>query len=549
MFAAMTNGRAGEKLRQVTLRQLSIASILAVMALWLSAATAWAQPLEITGGELGAMITLLQVQTPSALFEASVPTYTFSSSLSVDFDIADFVQGGNFSLDLSNDGMQIKTQAALSLPIMLSEILALGVDFSEASKYSTVIGVLKELKVAFGLSSRLQLDPLQISMKTLLEHNISPPTPVNDFTSAQFQLEAQASFDNASATLSLGVIDRFVHNDPEKNTLTLSASANTQANLGVLSVKANAAIKREIGQSADDPIGDANNDGCPGVCGVDDDGDGLIDEDSHGFQPSDGVPPFTNDLINDDNENGLVDELATKTDVDFGLEGSVSQQGELFDVQATASWKQSGRLEDAKSVKQTLHFDGSLTYKGIEGLGLTISGLQETQQFSSAPEKNTSTSSVGIEASWDLMGGTVSVKTKQTHTAFPNDSSKDRDDLTGSLSFSFPLSDLVTLDITPLELTTRSFPNDPSMMTQITRNYSAGLTARVTAESFELSAGASLSGTLFPDAPQDNTVSLKASSSLTITPVEDVEVTLQVDNATTAAQSKVTSTLGVSAKF
>jgi RHS repeat-associated protein len=36
---------------------------------------------------------------------------------------------------------------------------------------------------------------------------------------------------------------------------------------------------------ATDPLGDANEDGCPGVCGVDDDGDGLIDEDTNGYLP------------------------------------------------------------------------------------------------------------------------------------------------------------------------------------------------------------------------------------------------------------------------
>lgn len=46
------------------------------------------------------------------------------------------------------------------------------------------------------------------------------------------------------------------------------------------------------GRLNEDPLGDANGDGCPGVCGVDDDGDTLTDE---------GNP-------SDDDEDGLVDE-------------------------------------------------------------------------------------------------------------------------------------------------------------------------------------------------------------------------------------------------
>lgn len=52
--------------------------------------------------------------------------------------------------------------------------------------------------------------------------------------------------------------------------------------------------------------GDRNGDGRPGVKGVDDDGDGLIDEDSAGRQP--GEAGYSNDLVNDDDENGYADD-------------------------------------------------------------------------------------------------------------------------------------------------------------------------------------------------------------------------------------------------
>lgn len=53
--------------------------------------------------------------------------------------------------------------------------------------------------------------------------------------------------------------------------------------------------------------GDGNGDGYPGVAGVDDDGDGLIDEDSQGRQPDE--PGYTNDLFEDDDENGYIDDF------------------------------------------------------------------------------------------------------------------------------------------------------------------------------------------------------------------------------------------------
>jgi subtilisin family serine protease len=63
-----------------------------------------------------------------------------------------------------------------------------------------------------------------------------------------------------------------------------------------------------IWQNPVEVIGDKNGDGCPGICGVDDDGDGKVDEDSLGRQP--GEAGYTNDLKDDDDddENGYVDD-------------------------------------------------------------------------------------------------------------------------------------------------------------------------------------------------------------------------------------------------
>ena len=58
---------------------------------------------------------------------------------------------------------------------------------------------------------------------------------------------------------------------------------------------------------------DANDDGYPGIGGVDDDGDGLIDEDSQDRSRflADGEtedPNWTNDLFEDDDENGYAND-------------------------------------------------------------------------------------------------------------------------------------------------------------------------------------------------------------------------------------------------
>lgn len=62
-----------------------------------------------------------------------------------------------------------------------------------------------------------------------------------------------------------------------------------------------------VWNNSDEFPGDGNGDGYPGVAGVDDDEDGLIDEDSQGRQP--GEPGYTNDLFEDDDENGYIDDF------------------------------------------------------------------------------------------------------------------------------------------------------------------------------------------------------------------------------------------------
>jgi subtilisin family serine protease len=53
--------------------------------------------------------------------------------------------------------------------------------------------------------------------------------------------------------------------------------------------------------------GDSNGDGCPGRCGTDDDGDGLIDEDKNGIQQ--GQPGWNAGYAADDDENGYIDDF------------------------------------------------------------------------------------------------------------------------------------------------------------------------------------------------------------------------------------------------
>ena len=66
-------------------------------------------------------------------------------------------------------------------------------------------------------------------------------------------------------------------------------------------------LVNQIWSNSVEQPGDDNADGAPGWAGFDDDGDGLIDEDSQGRQP--GEPGYNNNLVNDDDENGYNDDF------------------------------------------------------------------------------------------------------------------------------------------------------------------------------------------------------------------------------------------------
>jgi subtilisin family serine protease len=66
-------------------------------------------------------------------------------------------------------------------------------------------------------------------------------------------------------------------------------------------------LANKIWSNIDEDPGDGNGDGCPGFCGIDDDGDGLIDEDRDGVQM--GEPGWDSDYADDDDENSHIDDF------------------------------------------------------------------------------------------------------------------------------------------------------------------------------------------------------------------------------------------------
>lgn len=74
-------------------------------------------------------------------------------------------------------------------------------------------------------------------------------------------------------------------------------------------------LAANIWVNPNESAGDANGDGCPGICNVDDDGDGSIDEDRAGLLP--GQAGYDTTFVGDDDENGFIDDIRGADTCDF----------------------------------------------------------------------------------------------------------------------------------------------------------------------------------------------------------------------------------------
>ncbi len=144
--------------------------------------------------------------------------------------------------------------------------------------------------------------------------------------------------------------------------------------------------------------GDKNSDSCAGVCMADDDGDGLVDEDSagcgrNGRKLSGEACQWKNDLVADDDENGYKDDIHG---YDFACDDSDPDiysttcpywpYGDLYpDIHATHVAGTIGAVtNNGKGVAGVAHNVTMIPLRGLYGLGGMTSDLAEAIAYATA---------------------------------------------------------------------------------------------------------------------------------------------------------------------
>lgn len=463
-----------------------------VIAWW--SETGWGQTL---GLESGSLVVIARIQTPPG-------EISLESNLNLNFFISNFTDG-TFGMRLFDNGKSRSLSTSLGLLIELSERMDMSLDFSSDGSFLQGSITPDDLSTSFSVDLDLDLDSLAVSLDAQLESSTEPNDPTDDENVAALVFELKANGGKGTFSLNVDLENSVFPLDPDGNETDLDIKAKAFGNLDPIRVNGETELNRHFEQDSDDPIGDENKDGCPGKCGVDDDKDGLIDEDTQGRQP--GEPGYTNNLVNDDDEDGRADELTVETDFSNELDASLKLSSELLSFSGSVNVGQSGRLEDPTKTKREINLDSYVTLS-LDSIDVEASLSQDQEQFTTKPAKDSNTLSFSLNVEVEVSAFTISGTLNNTQKTLPNDLVDNQQSSGTVLSVSFQVSETLSLDLTLLDLSKSSFPNDPLKVDKITDIKSLSLTFDL--DSIEV--GLSFERVEFPLDPEQNTMATNVSS-------------------------------------
>lgn len=405
---------------------------------------------------------------------------SLESQLTTKFSIADFVKKAKFKLAFSDEtaldplDKTIQTKSQLDLPIALSESVENTTSFQVKSKFLPNNSVKDKAEASLGTAFELDMKPLKSSFSLDLSSTIFTNEPVknqND-VSVGFSLEGKQSKPDAKAKLEFQYdVTSFPFDRNEDNT-ELKFKTQGSGDVSVAGENSFGLLAKYEARFKDkdlraDPPGDANGDGCPGVCGVDDDGDGFIDEDKRKNVLGD--PKFDPAFIDDDDEDGIIDDTGDEFKQLLNVQTALGFSDLLFfgdlDVQAEYDFQDSAKMDKLKdqSKTRTLGVDVSSKRKFDKDTSLktkfSLEQAQEAFPLSSTDTNEILSQKFKSQLEWQEIQ--LTVERRQKEKTFPKDTIKNTLDINELVEISFPVGENLSMELTLLDHHEKQFPNNP----------------------------------------------------------------------------------------
>ncbi len=471
------------------------------------------------------------------------------SRLSLKFSVVDFVKKGKFKLTLSDESAldplnkTVKSNTTLDLPIELSEAVDSKTRFQFKSKFLPNNNVKDKIEGFLGTSFAFDMKPLKSNFDVNINSIIFPNETFKNQNDASvaFKVEGKQSKPSAKARLDLQYkLSSFPMDSGEDNT---EFKFKTQGS-GVIPLfgenelslltKYQATLKDK--DLRYDPKGDFNGDGCPGICGVDDDGDGLIDEDKRNNEQSNPPlnPAFDPAFIADDDEDGIIDDTGNELKQVFNFESVFSSEEVFFlgdfDVKGNYDFQSAVKLDKKKdqsnTITQGIEFSSKRDFVSDSRLKtkLSFENISNLFPLSAVKDNRTFTQKFRIQVQWldiDLLA-----ERRDKEKTFPNEDVKNFDEAKELIELAFPIGENITSKLTLRNHREKHFPNN--QVKDVVDDINAIEIKMKIRRVYQWKVKIELSHTTFPfDMLKPNEDKLKASASFEFNPLETFKVGLK----------------------
>ncbi len=524
------------------------------------AQTSPSQILTLEGVDLSLSLGLSQSRNFMSMLTTQAMNH--NTKLGVKFSIADFVRRGNLSLNNKHNRPSNPKSVSdtfgldINLPIEFSEAFNTRIRLSGSAAFFPAEITKNSVKTNLNIENNFRLDAVQGRLTGKFDATIFPDLlpQTNSFSlrdtftsNINFNLQGRASGVNTSMQIAQGAT--LVALDPNKTKSTFKFQSAVSGGSGFLTLDARFNSGLDTFQSGGDPIGDRdprdrqNGEGCPGSCLVDDDGDGLIDEDGAGREQHLNAPiydiqnpAFNPAFIFDDDEDGKIDETADASRFTAVLGSKL--KFDTFNTSATVSHSGNFNSENRSNGNRQTKLQLNSSFK-FDSLSLTAKTDQISTRFSGNSSKDSNRINLGVSSRLKIFDIQISSNLNETFTRLLNNSIADQNSSKRALNIRFPIAKNLDLNIKALGYQRTTFPNDPGKPDQVSNQTGLAMNVKFDFGSVTLNVNQSE----FPLEPDKNRVTMSANASLKQNFIENVR--FQTNSSFSFSSSGVSTRLGV----